>query len=98
MTEPALNINAHDAAVRNRMKQCVLMPSNTPVRVPNTICAMTPKINMFRGLILGSFHEREKNIFEISVNHHAIVIFATRRRENHCFQFQLVTINGKFRA
>lgn len=52
ITEPAVYINAHDAAVRNRIKQCVSMPSNTAVEVPNTICAVTPTTITLRGLML----------------------------------------------
>lgn len=55
-----MNINAHDAAVRNRIKQCVLIPSNMPVKVPNTICAMIPKIITLRGLMLKFTKEKEK--------------------------------------
>lgn len=65
ITEPAVYISAHDAAVRKRIKQCVSMPSSTPVEVPNTICAVTPTTITFLGLILQFTREAKgiQNLF-----------------------------------
>lgn len=67
ITEPAVYINAHDAAVRKRMKQWVSIPSSTPVEVPNTICAVTPTTITFRGLML-QFIKEAKEIIEKKIN------------------------------
>lgn len=59
ITEPAVYISAHDVAVRNRMKQCVSIPSSIAVDVPNTICAVTPATITFRGLMLKNTRKKE---------------------------------------